>query len=205
MFDFQLYLDDDISLTCKKCSAYQRRPERWILWGIPGIILISFAFAFSSRFASERLLIAITVPVNESIWEHMKLTLYPVALWWILYFFVKYERYKISARKWFTAGIVALLISLNAVPVIYYAYTESLGIYSEIINIGILFVAVISAQLFGLYIYRRTTGWHLSIPIFIFFIVIICFSYFTFSPPHLPIFMDSTTGEYGISFSKLDF
>lgn len=203
MFNISIYLDDPPSNNCKTRNAFVRRTERWILLGIPGITLTSFLFVAAQRVASERLLIAIAVPVNESIWEHMKLTLYPVALWWIIYFSVRSERYKINARKWFTAALIAWTISLIGIPIIFYTYTGSLGIYSEIINISILFIVIIAAQLYGLYIYKRTQGWSIIIPILVFFATAICFAYFTFKPPHIPIFQDSVTGEYGVSFTDI--
>lgn len=205
MFKFQIYLDDDVSATGKSRNVLARRTERWILLGIPGITLISLLFVAAQNFASEKFLIAISVPVNESIWEHMKLTLYPVTLWWVLYFSVRSDRNKIDAKKWFTSALISLIISLFGIPILYYTYTGSLGIYSEIINILILYIVITVAQLFGLYIYKRTHGWNITIPIFIFLISMICFTYFTFKPPHLPIFRDSVTGEYGVSFTNTNF
>jgi hypothetical protein len=127
------------------------------------------------------------------------LVLWPIILWWIIYYFAVGEINNIDINKWFTGALISLLTALITIPLLFYFYTEAFGVESLVIDIMLLFIALLFGQLLGLhfYIYIYSSGINFVFSIIIFALSIFVFTLFTFYPPHLPIFKDSTTGEYG--------
>jgi len=81
-------------------------PERWILLGIPTLFLLGAIFHFLYDFTGKISLIGIMRPVNSSVWEHMKMSLFPIVGWWGIYYFVKGKKHKIDNDLWFTAALM---------------------------------------------------------------------------------------------------
>lgn len=173
--------------------------KKWIIKGIPILFIISACMHSLYKLTGENKILAAFFPMNESVWEHLKMILLPIILWWSIYYLVNGKIYDINKRKWFTGALVSLIISLITVPLLYYFYTGVFGIESVIIDIIILFLAVLIGQLMGLYVYKRCKGINYKFCIIVFIILILLFVLFTYFPPELPIFFDSTTGKYGIN------
>ena len=173
--------------------------EKWIMKVIPIIFLIGSCMHFLYDFSGKSIIIGLIAPVNESVWEHTKMVLLPMIGWWVIYYFSFGIRNKIDQRKWFTGALVSLLISILSIPMLYYSYTEAFGVEILAVDIIILLIAIIFGQLLGFHFYKYSKGISSYISIGIMLGLIILFALFTFYPPHIPLFRDSITGQYGIS------
>lgn len=174
------------------------QPEKWILIGIPALFLIGSVMHFLYDILWENPIVGLFVPVNESIWEHSKLVLWPVILWWGLYYCFRGNSYNISKTKWFTAALFSLVTALISMPMLYYFYTEAFGVQILWIDIIILLISLILGQLLGLHCYRHEIEFSLKIVMIFLGIICLLFFLFTFFPPHIPWLQDGVTGEYGI-------
>ena len=168
------------------------------------IISILFIFFFGNlshfiyNLTGNLTFIGAFFPVNESVWEHLKLLLIPVIFWWELFYIINKGKLLIDRDKWFFATIIALLSSMIFQLSFFYLYTGSLGIESLIIDISIFLFSVILGQFIGLHIYKYSKGINYKVSFFILIIIVLFFIYITFNSPHLPIFLDGNTGIYGL-------
>jgi hypothetical protein len=172
-------------------------PKLWILLGVPVIFLFGSLMHFAYDWSGQSTLVGIFTPVNESVWEHLKLSIYPTFLWWIIGFFVLDS---VPIYKWFTCCVISVIISPIIISSFYYTYTEALGIHSLFLDIFSLFLGLLIAQSFALHIYNmaKINSFHFYLSVLMSLLIIISFTIFTFNPPKLPIFMDSNTKQYGI-------
>lgn len=175
------------------------RPEKWILWGIPVLFLIGSLLHFAYDASGKSPVVGLFAPVNESIWEHTKMVLWSMILWWSLYYCFRGASYGIEINKWFTGAVVALITSLVIMPMLYYFYTGAFGVELLWVDILIMLLSVLFGQLLGLHVYRYGNGLDWRIAVAVFVALILVFVWFTFQPPHIPLFLDGVTGSYGIS------
>ena len=173
--------------------------EKWILKGIPLLFIIGSLMHFLYNIFWESIAVGLFAPVNESVWEHSKMVLLPIILWWSLYYCFKGKKYNISKNKWFQGGLVSLLTSLTAIPLLFYFYTEAFGVELLWVDISILLISIILGQLLGLHFYKYWKGINYIFVIAILVLIILIFVVFTFYPPHIPMFYDTSTGSYGIT------
>ena len=173
-------------------------PEKWILIGIPILFLVGSCMHFLYDLTTYNVIIGTIAPVNESVWEHLKMVILPVILWWTVYYLVAGKIKNIDINKWFTGALVALLTALITIPLLFYFYTNAFGIESLVVDILLLLLALLFGQLIGLHFYKYCKGLNSIIIISVFIIIIFLFTLFTFYPPHLPLFKESSTGKYGI-------
>ena len=69
----------------------------WI--GILVVCLASIPLHFLYDWSGEMTIISLFVPINESIWEHLKLVFWPLLLWWGFGYLVFRDRKKLSRIK----------------------------------------------------------------------------------------------------------
>ena len=175
-----------------------QKTEIWILAGIPVLFAIGSAMHFLYEFSGKNLLIGIFAPVNESVWEHSKLVLLPVILWWWLYYAFRKDKQPIDKKKWFAGALASLTVSLLAMPLLYYFYTGAFGKEILWVDILILLLALTLGQLCGLHFCRYAKGISPSAAGIAFACILFLFALFTFCPPHIPWFRDAVSGGYGI-------
>lgn len=172
--------------------------EKGIMISIPILFVVGTAFHFLYELCGNNFIIGLFAPVNESIFEHTKLAMLPVMLWWIIYYIAKGKKYNINKNKWFTASLVSLITSILLIPFIFYFYTQAFGVESLIFDIIIFLIAVICGQLLGLHFYKHSNGFNYKFVLYIFIIIVLLYILFTLNPPTLPIFKDTSTNLYGM-------
>lgn len=180
-------------MTSKSCLS----PEKWILTGIPVLFLSGSLIHFLYDLTGQSTLAALFAPVNESVWEHSKLILWPVILWWPGYYY--FCKRPADAGRWFGGALVSLLTALALMPMLYYFYTGAFGREFLWADILILLACLAAGQFLGLHIYRRSGGISPCVVLTVIAAIVLVFLAFTFFPPHFPWFQDPLSGRYGIS------
>ncbi len=163
-------------------------------------VLIIFGLAFISHFAYEifpNFIFSILFPVNESIWEHMKLLVTPVLIFSIFEYFY-YKKKMISHNNFiFSYGIVTFL-GIIIYLVLYLPIDYIFG-HSTFLAISLLFIVYVIMEIINYYIlnYKEIKYGNL-IGIFLIVIMYIIFGYFTYFPPNASLFYDTSKNGYGI-------
>lgn len=136
--------------------------------------------------------------MNESVWEHLKLLLFPTLIFSVVEYFV----YGREVENFFAARIYAVLIGMAAIVFLYYTYSGIIGQHFLAADIAIF---VISAAItYSLSCKLMKSGRLFAsnnssiIAICIIAAVIIFFIYFTFNPPMLELFRDPISEDFGI-------
>jgi len=161
------------------------------------IILVGSFFHFIFELSGENLIIAGIAPVNESVWEHLKLGYWPL----IFFSLIEYRFIKYNAKNLGIAKLLAVLTIISTILVIFYSYTAIIGEEILIIDILSFIFGVIFAQIvsYKLMISSKRPQWINTISWVLFIGLGILFVIFTFFPPKIPIFRDGVTGGYGIT------
>ena len=162
-----------------------------------GIFLLCFLFHFMYDWF-PCYFTTIFFPVNESIWEHMKLLFSAVVFYGIIDYMIL-EKFKIKYNNFFTnlfvTGITIIPIYLIMFLPIYYKIGENM-----IITIGIMLLAIIISQVISYYILKRRDYDKLNIISLILIILsYIIFAYLTYYPIKNELFFDIKEEKYGLN------
>lgn len=173
--------------------------EKSILYIIPVLFLLASALHFVYRASGRVFAVGLLTPVNESVWEHLKLAFLPTALWWIGYYLWRGRQSGIGADAWFTAAAAGIVTACLLIPMVYYFYREGLGIRSLALDIALLLVAMAAGQCLALHVLRcgvRAPAW---IGLAVLAALFLLFAVWSVHPPRLRLFLDTTTGKYGMN------
>jgi hypothetical protein len=160
------------------------------------IIFLGTALHFTFAFSGRNPLVGSFSAVNESVWEHLKLPFWPSLLWMLI------EIYPLrkAVSNFFTAKASGTIVMIVIIPAVFYAYT----VFTEevlAVDIATFMIAVVVGQIISYKLFRRGKPSKRTeiIAIIVIALLAIIFVTFTFYPPHLSIFQDSNTGQYGIA------
>jgi hypothetical protein len=160
------------------------------------IILLGSILHFTYALSGNNLLVGFFSAVNESVWEHLKLAFWPSLLWML----IMMTQLRNAINNFLPAKVFGTYVMVAFIPAVFYSYTAFTGESIFAIDIATFVVAVIVGQLvsYQLYKYRTLPRSADKIAIVAMILLAAAFISFTFYAPHLPIFQDPVTSQYGV-------
>lgn len=169
-----------------------RHLKRYTIIGIIFVLIAGTLSHFLYDWTGNNHIVGLFTPINESIWEHMKMLFFPMLLY---SFFIIYK-----IKGTFPSIISSLCFGIIAgtllLPILFYTYTSILGNDFFIIDIGIFILCTIIAFWLS---YKLTLSGRLEPYTILLCCLVsalfICFILFTYHPPALKIFEDPTVSQ----------
>lgn len=163
--------------------------------------IIMFIISFGVHFLYELLpnnILAIFFPVNESIWEHMKMLYTTTILSSIIEYFIM-KHYYIENSNFL---LVTYLKSILIIPIylimflpIYYNIGENMFVAISLMLVSMLIINIIGYNL----LQTNKIKYQKIISILLIIFTYIVFGILTFKTPHMEIFFDTHNEKYGIN------
>lgn len=161
--------------------------KQFTIIGIIFVLIAGSLAHFAYDWSRDNAIVGLFTPVNESIWEHMKLLFFPMLLY-LLVMVIRFRENRLCIASAFCCGILAGTL---LIPFLYYIYTAVLGKDLFILDI-VIFVLSILAAFWISYRLSITCGQkgHTLLSVGLVAIFFLCFIYFTYHPPDLKLFED---------------
>lgn len=162
--------------------------SRWeLLFGVIIISGIGIFLHYAYELSNNNQFVALIAPINESIWEHLKMAFYGMIIYALIeYIFIGKEQKNFIFAKAFTSLLACFLLAA-----LYYGYTSFLDpqLYLDII---IFVVAILITQLFSYAIMKSKFHFYgiNYISIIIIFLSTFVFCSYTYEAPQDEIFTE---------------
>ena len=167
---------------------------------IPIIIIFTILFHFAFEFLGSPKILIPFFPINESIFEHLKLCVYPTIITWIIGAFSLAKKNEIDMSKWIISMTFSIITNLINVLSLYYIGTGAFNIHSMIFDISTIVIGTILGQILSVHIYNNISDKNKNVAYTYMILIILFFimTYFSYNPKEIPLFLDSRTNSYGI-------
>ena len=164
--------------------------------GVFVIFLLSFLSHFVYKWIPNTLF-SLIFPVNESIWEHMKLLVTPVLIF-SLFEYIIYRRKDINYNNFILSYSISMLIGIIIYLMLYLPIHYIFG-HNSIFAIILLFIVFIIIEIISYYIMRyKEISYSNIVGIGIILLMYIVFGYLTYYPLESDLFYDMNKNIYGI-------
>lgn len=163
------------------CHFIRRRDLPYIFFTMISGSLNHFLYEFSE----QNPVTALIAPVNESVWEHMKLLFFPV----LLFSLIEYGFRRPAPAAFFGSRFAGVWTGMLSIILLYYGYSGILGKSYVVIDILLFFAGVIITYSTSLKLRRRFQSQE---PLSIFLLwafTVLLFFFFTCFPPEFPLFL----------------
>ncbi len=173
-----------------------KRLTVWEWMGFGAVCALGVVLHFAYEWSGENAVMAISSAVNESTWEHMKLFFVSYVLFSAVEFFAIGREYP----NFLVAKALGAHVGLAVIPVVFYTVRGAVGTTADWFNISIFFLSAALAQLVSWRTMGRRKPYSPFFQIGGFLLLwglAVLFLLFTYAPPHIPLFMDPLTMQYG--------
>ena len=167
--------------------------KKWEVVGFFWIVILGSLLHFTFELSGGSKLVALFSPVNESVWEHLKLGYFSLTFFMIIkYFFIKNK-----VHNFFIANFMGIISMSIFIIVVFYSYEAITGSHNLMVDIGSFVLGALLCQIISYNIMTKNIRVSDSFGLIMFILMGLSFMFFTFYPLHIPLFMDSR-GFYGI-------
>lgn len=166
-----------------------KRLKCFTIAGIFFVLITGSLAHFLYGWSGNNHIVGLFTPVNESIWEHMKLIFFPMLIYTCIIFFPCRAAYPLIVSTLCLGALTGTML----IPVFFYTYTFFLGRDVFLLDISTFILSTIIA--FSV-VYKYTPlRLHNKYSVVIYgltAVVFLCFILFTYQPPSLQIFENPT-------------
>ena len=126
----------------------------------------------------------------------MKLLFFPM----FVFSLIEYKYVGKDYENFWCTKLAGILTGLLLIPVLFYTYTGALGATADWFNIVIFFIAAGAAYYLETKLLKNQTVLckKPSVAFAMLCLIALLFVVFTFVQPKIPLFIDMSTGKYGI-------
>lgn len=152
---------------------------------------------FLYEWSGNNKIVGIFSPVNESVFEHLKLLFFPFLAFAVFQFIFFSSRQK----GFFSSKLIGVLSGMIFITAFYYTYSGIIGktiMWCDILSFFLGVLVAFTVDWLVLKSEKTATGLCENLAILSLAAVSSMFFIFTFAPPLIPLFKDAVEGTYGI-------
>lgn len=170
--------------------------KRMQIIGFIFTVVVGTALHFTYEWSGNNAIVGAFSAVNESVWEHLKLLSVPMLLFGIIEYFV----YGKDKENFIPVRLLSILLGMTLIVTVFYTYSGIIGEHFPIIDILLFVVAAFVSYRYSYKMlrtdkYSSKLSWALAV--FGVILLIACTIAFTFAPPHICLFRDPISGNFG--------
>lgn len=168
----------------------------WCIAGGLAIIGLGSLDHFLFEWSGRRPVMGIFAPVNESVWEHLKMGYWGM----IVYSVGEYCNLRKRVENYFLAKFAGILTLETGILITFYTYTSILGRNLLLLDIATFVIGVILCQALVYFIFRANPMGSCANVAGAAGLIFLgaTFAILTFHPPKKELFRDNRDGSYGI-------
>ena len=153
-------------------------------------ITLGVVLHFTYEWSNQNTIVGLFSAVNESTWEHLKLTFYPMVLMAIIGYFIIGDK----SKNYWTAQTVGIISAIIFTIVFFYTYTGIIGTNFAWLNIATFVMAIIFGEYVTYKLLISEKRYNAEVISIIFLIILfLSFVLYTFYPPSIAVFQEPIT------------
>ncbi len=169
------------------------------------ITIISVIFIFLIGFIIHNLyewcpniVTLILSPVNESVFEHMKMIYTSYIIWIIVKYFIL-KKYNIKENNFLLKELLTFLFNIALFLTIYWPIYSKFG-ENMLVTLIIYLISIIISQVLNYFIeFKKDSNVLNIISLIVIFLIYAFTTYLTYNPPICKFFLDPTNNSYGLN------
>jgi hypothetical protein len=167
------------------------------LLSIIGIFILAFPIHFIYEIFPNNIF-SIFFPVNESIWEHMKM-LFTCFIIWSFIEYIIFQKFKILYHNFIISSFFSGIISIPIYLILYLPFYYTIG-HNMIITLTMMFITIAIVEYISYIILKAKEIKYINlISLILIVITYIAFGYLTYFPIRNDLFYDHEENKYGVN------
>lgn len=174
------------------------KTKRLFYFSTLAIFILSFFSHYLYKWSSYSSFIGAFSTINESIFQHLKMFIYPTIFYYLVTFIIFYKRYDIDAKRYFIAIAITIIVTSFIVSGSYYLFKFGFNIENMFIDIssliiGLFISSIISNKIYYSFKIIRYSGYA---SLLFAILLIVTITYFQVNPIKVDFFYDNQNKTY---------
>ena len=175
--------------------------QRWQIMVIIICLITGTFLHFTYELSNYNQIVGLFSAVNESVWEHLKLLVFPMAIVSVIGVFA----IKKYSKNYWLSQVLGIITAMLFVVIFFYTYTGIIGKNIAILDIGSFVVGIILGEFVTYKILKSKKEYKAEVPsVLLLIVIILSFIIFTIYPPIIPLFEDPIYGTFGLEPKRID-
>ena len=149
------------------------------------IMILGVILHYVYEWSNNNKIVGIFSPIDESVWEHLKLLFFPMLLFTIFFYFFKGK----EIPNYLCSKVIGIITAMIFTVIAFYTYSGILGRNYTFIDISLFFIAVILGQVVAYKKLKSEKKCNEQIALRILILIFILFVLFTFVKPRIGLFI----------------
>ena len=149
------------------------------------IMILGVILHYVYEWSNNNKIVGIFSPIDESVWEHLKLLFFPMLLFTIIFYFSKGK----DIPNYLCSKVIGIITAMIFTVIAFYTYSGVLGRNYTFIDISLFFIAVILGQVVAYKKLKLDKECNKQIAFGILILIFILFVIFTFVKPRIGLFI----------------
>lgn len=165
-----------------------------LIFSIMSSIIIGVLLHSLYKISNKNIIVGLFSATNESVWEHLKLSFFSI----IIVGIIEYILLKGNVNNFLASKTIATVVAMIFTVIGFYTYTGIIGKDNFIADLSIFIVGIVIAEILSYKIINMPNIGIERISTIITISIALIFAIYTINPPHIPLFQDPITKQYGI-------
>lgn len=160
--------------------------NKWHLLGFFWILIVGSLLHFTYKWSGKSEIVGFFSPVNESVWEHLKLGYFSL----LFFTFIEYWFLRFKTSSYFFSKFLGIISMIAFILICHYGYELITKKSSTVVDIGCFIIGAMLCQIVSKNVMKTRIKIKTEIMGLVLFIAFgIVFFIFTYNPLNLPIFI----------------
>ena len=162
------------------------------------IFLLCALFHFLYKWSGFNMLVGIIAPINESIFQHIKMIFIPIVLYYVVTYFIFRKNEMININKWAMYPVITFIITSTIITILYYTLNYGFNISSMFLDILSLFIGLVASSVLCIKLEISKNSFEIPYYLSIIILIIIfgLLTIFNFYPREVNFFYDKANNTY---------
>lgn len=175
--------------------------KRWQIIVTIICLIVGTFLHFTYELSNYNQIVGLFSAVNESVWEHLKLLVFPMTIVSVIGAFA----IKKYSKNYWLSQVLGIITAMLFVVIFFYTYTGIIGKNIAILDIGSFVVGIILGEFVTYKILKSKKEYKAEVPsVLLLIVIILSFIIFTIYPPIIPLFEDPIYGTFGLEPKRID-
>lgn len=162
----------------------------WVICTTIFAALLGALFHNMYQWTGKNVFVGLFFPMNESMWEHLKLAFYPLIIVWVLFVHHMHLEPDFTWVNRLSACLISIIVSFLTISGLYYLMHSGFGVNGLFLHLTIYIIGLFCAQWLAVHLtfQKRIPKWVGILSAVLLSLQILAFACYSLHPLSFPIF-----------------
>lgn len=162
------------------------------------IFILSTLLHFSYKWSNYNDIIGFFAPINESIFQHLKMFVFPTLIYYVITFIIFNKKYNLDYKRYLLSILITIILTSISILFFYYVLKYGFNISNMFIDIFSFVIGLFLSSMLSLHIYlhKEISSFYFLVYMILLVYILLLIYYLNYNPIKIDLFFDHSSNSY---------